>query len=821
MASIPPISRFLQTLTLLYLLLTTTTVDAVKSIGTRSLSTCMQNSQISATVFDVTFTPNNASFAFDIEGSTNVSGVVNVTLLIQAYGFQIFEKTINPCDYDWASGVLCPMSPGDLNMVGTFAVDADVVSKIPGIAYDVPDIDGSVRIMINSTEDNTMLACVESELYNGKTVYYTSVSWVTGVIASAALMASAVASTLGHSNTAAHVAANSIALFGYFQAQAIVGMMAVGMPPIVDSWTQNFAWTMGVIKLGFINVCTKWYVRATGGTPSTLVEDSSQGAVSVVTKRSLEAVGGLLRRGVDDFGLGSKREWGMQIAPEFEGMDQMLGLGMRSTSNILKGAIHGTKKLFLRADTTDDSASTSTTAVLRGIDRVAWRAGIESTSLFLTGFIFFLVALAVAVIGVLLFRGITELCARRRWMRQDRFLEFRRGWKQVLKGTVYRLVLIGWPQMALLCLWELTVRDSAAVVVLAVITFLVMFALLAYAAWHVIRIAKRSIVMHNSPAYILYSDPSQLARWGFLYVQYRATAYWFIVPVLGYSLAKACIIAFGQNNGNAEAVALLVLELMFLVGVCVMRPYMDRATNIFNISIAVVNLINSIFLIIFSDLFYVSGIASGVLGVVFFILNAAFALVLLILVIVAAFYALFSKNPDVRYQPMRDDRTSFMKGGFGAPAATELDALASPTLPQGEENRLKRMELIDEDEFMHRDTSYRGVGHGSRDPSPINLPPHAAGMQSPSTGSRPTSPLVAPRGSDIGLQRPSYDDRAPRQQYSNESFVSGGRSLYGGANPSQSSVPMLRDPSHNETPPPQYQQMQGQWHRGAGYGGRF
>ncbi|BFZ65304.1 Putative flavin carrier protein 3 [Saitoella coloradoensis] len=812
----------------------------------------MQNSQISATVFDVTFTPNNASFAFDIEGSTNVSGVVNVTLLIQAYGFQIFEKTINPCDYDWASGVLCPMSPGDLNMVGVFAVDADVVSKIPGIAYDVPDIDGSVRIMINSTEDNTMLACVESELYNGKTVYYTSVSWVTGVIASAALMASAVASTLGHSNTAAHVAANSIALFGYFQAQAIVGMMAVGMPPIVDSWTQNFAWTMGVIKLGFINVCTKWYVRATGGTPSTLVEDSSQGAVSVVTKRSLEAVGGLTRRGVgvgvDDFGFGvvgtgSKREWGMQIAPEFEGMDHMLGLGMRSTSNILKSAIHGTKKLFLRADTTDDSTSTSTTAVLRGIDRVAWRAGIESTSLFLTGFIFFLVALAVAIIGVLLFKVITEICARRRWMRQDRFLEFRRGWKQVLKGTVYRLVLIGWPQMALLCLWELAVRDSAAVVVLAVVTFLVMLALLAYAAWHVIRIAKRSIALHNSPAYILYSDPSQLARWGFLYVQYRATAYWFIVPVLGYSLAKACIIAFGQNNGNAEAVALLVLELMFLVGVCVLRPYMDRATNVFNISIAVVNLINSIFLIIFSDLFNVSGIASGVLGVVFFILNAAFALVLLILVIIAAFYALFSKNPDVRYQPMRDDRTSFMKGGFGAPAATELDALASPTLPQSEENRLKRMELIDEDEFMHADTSYRGVGNGSRDPSPINLPPHAAGMQSPSTGSRPTSPLVAPRGSDIGLQRPSYDDRGPRPQYSNESFTSGGRSLYGGANPSQSSVPMLRDPSPNaprgprlqnpqpyhaqpsrvmtETPPPQYQQMQGQWNRGAGYGGRF
>lgn len=63
------------------------------------------------------------------------------------------------------------------------------------------------------------------------------------------------------------------------------------------------------------------------------------------------------------------------------------------------------------------------------------------------------------------------------------------------------------------------------------------------------------------------------------------------------------------------------------------------------------------------------------MGVVFFVYNAAFSTVLLILVLIASFYALFSKNPDTRYQPMRDDRGSFIKSQ--SELTTELDALGA------------------------------------------------------------------------------------------------------------------------------------------------
>lgn len=66
---------------------------------------------------------------------------------------------------------------------------------------------------------------------------------------------------------------------------------------------------------------------------------------------------------------------------------------------------------------------------------------------------------------------------------------------------------------------------------------------------------------------------------------------------------------------------------------------------------------------------------TGVMGVIFFVVNAAFALILLILVLISSVYAIVSKNPDTRYQPMRDDRGSFIKSQ--TQLTTELDALGT------------------------------------------------------------------------------------------------------------------------------------------------
>lgn len=156
--------------------------------------------------------------------------------------------------------------------------------------------------------------------------------------------------------------------------------------------------------------------------------------------------------------------------------------------------------------------------------------------------------------------------------------------------------------MVVLCFWELTVRDSAAEVVLAIATILTMVLTIGWACFKVNRIARRSIHMHKNPAYILYSDPKALNKWGFLYVQYKATMYYFIYVVLSYILIKGLFIAFGQGSGATQGVALLIIEAAMLITVSIMRPYMDKKTNGFNIAIMAINFFNAILLLFFTEI---------------------------------------------------------------------------------------------------------------------------------------------------------------------------------------------------------------------------
>ena len=686
----------------------------MRLIESQSLNPCQDNTDFTATLFNVKFTPDNNSLAFDVVGVSSISGFVLAELDLTAYGYSAVKQTIDPCKSDLEG--MCPMNPGQINIESNINIPDDTISKVPSIAYGVPDLDAIVRIYIKERDSKNNLACVEAELSNGKTVDQKAVGWTTAVIAGLALIASAVTSGLGHSNTAAHVAANALSLFGFFQAQAIIGMTAVSLPPVVASWTQNFQWTMGIIRVGFLQQLCTWYQRATGGTPSTILSNLSNVSVEVqkrsLGKRTLQYTHKLFKAAYNEF---VKRSG----TPE--------GQPAGGTSN-------------------------TKTAVVQGIKRVGFRSHIEPTNIFLTGLIFFIIFLALVAICVAIFKAFCEFAVKAGWFKGDKFEDFRTGWKIVLKGILFRIVLIGYPQICILCLWELTVRDSAAEIILALFFFISMTTALTWASFKVYRIAQRSVAMHKNPAYILYSDPSALNKWGFLYVQFRATAYYFIVPVLVYILIKALFIAFAQGSGIAQAIGLLIIEAAFLIGVSILRPWMDKKTNVFNISIAAINFLNTIWLLIFTEVFgqpvrfppqpflpsiYCNmlmneqGIVTGVVGVIFFIINAAFSLILLIMVLIATIYAIASKNPDTRYQPMRDDRGSFIKSQ--SQLNTELDALgATARGDMAQKGSYYSRTDLDDDS-----TSSFSDGKKGHDASAVPLPPSTAH----STREPPRSPI--------------------------------------------------------------------------------
>ncbi|KAG8416969.1 putative flavin carrier protein 3 [Metarhizium acridum] len=88
-------------------------------------------------------------------------------------------------------------------------------------------------------------------------------------------------------------------------------------------------------------------------------------------------------------------------------------------------------------------------------------------------------------------------------------------------------------------------------------------------------------------------------------------------------------------RGYANCTALLLIEAAAVISASVMRPWMDKPTNSFNLAIGVVNFLNAIFIFIFTNVIGAPGVVVGVLGVVLFALNSVFACVLLIMVIVS------------------------------------------------------------------------------------------------------------------------------------------------------------------------------------------
>ncbi|KAG5755527.1 hypothetical protein H9Q69_001570 [Fusarium xylarioides] len=689
-------------------------VSGEKILYSNSLNSCQKDNGFKATLFNVALTPNNGSAFVKAVATSSIQGKVIFDIRLSAYGYQFLQQTVDPCTINLAG--LCPMVSGKIPFKFNLPVGKENLKQVPGIAYSVPDLDATVRVYVNMSSTGESVACVEADFSNGKTVDLKGVKWTTAIIAGLGLISSAVVSGVGHANTAAHVASNSLSLFGYFQAQAILGLTSVGLPPIVSSWTQDFQWSMGIIRVGFMQDIFTWYQRATGGTPESILYNVRQVSVEV-QKRSLQAAS----TSIDLF----KRSAAMM------------------PRSITEPIGHAAGALAKRANIQTEDG----TYIVYGIQRVAFKSRIETTNLFMTGLTFFCIFVVITCLAIAAFKGVCELCVRQKWMAPDKFLEFRNGWMTVLKGILFRLTLIGFPQMVILCLWEFTQQDSPAEVVLAVFFLLGMTFTLAWGASKVIRIARRSVAMHRNPAYILFSDPQALNKWGFLYVQFRASAYYFIVPVLVYTVVKAMFVALAQKNDVAQAIGFIIIEVGFLIAASVLRPWMDKPTNSFNIAIAAINFINAIFLLIFSNVFGLPKIVVGVVGVVLFVLNAAFALILLLMLIVSTALVFFRKNPDARYQFMADDRASFMKSQTQVNATTELDALAATARGDKAGYSNKHLDLDEEDsvssESLRRRAEMNNQSQTSfqRGDVPPRSPVNPAMPLFPADGQRPSSPF--------------------------------------------------------------------------------
>lgn len=103
-------------------------------------------------------------------------------------------------------------------------------------------------------------------------------------------------------------------------------------------------------------------------------------------------------------------------------------------------ALSGLAKRSLHAFQRREEINAEGNVVLRGIERVGFKARIENSNIFMTGLIFFAAFVIFVIILVILFYFWVKLAVRKGWIRHDRFLELQRGWTNVLRGILFRIV---------------------------------------------------------------------------------------------------------------------------------------------------------------------------------------------------------------------------------------------------------------------------------------------------------------------------------------------------------------------------------------------
>src|SRR5205814_1506364 len=187
-----------------------------------------------------------------------------------------------------------------------------------------------------------------------------------------------------------------------------------------------------------------------------------------------------------------------------------------------------------------------------------------------------------------------------------------------------------------------------------------------------------------------------------------------------------------------------------------LRPWMDKSTNSINIAICSINFVNAIILLLCANPFGMPDIGVSISGAAFFIINATFSLVLLIIILIVTTISIFKKNPDMRYQPMSDDRASFIKSQ--TQLTTELDALGATARGGSELKGAYKPGLnLDDDDDSFTTGSVPRQEHTNTAPPPSAMGPGA--FREP-----PHSPTHSPDPFIAGGAQAGYQDH-PRTPY--------------------------------------------------------
>ncbi|RMD43999.1 hypothetical protein DV735_g1101, partial [Chaetothyriales sp. CBS 134920] len=581
---------------------------ATDVLKTNGFTECGGDSTIIVNKADISFDRSNNTVIFDVSGTSTKQQTVTAELIIKAYGIQVYNNSFDPCSEDTKVDQLCPVPSGTFAAKGTQEIPSEYVSQIPSIAFTVPDLDGDAKLILTS-EDGSEVACIESNVSNGKTVEAPAVSYVAAGVAAAALAASFLSAlTSGSSAGSSSSSPGFTETMWWFQGVAMNGMLSVNYPSIYRSFTKNFAFSTGLVPWESMQRTIDSFRASTGG--NTTIESYEY-----------------LKNATLVFADNSTAQTSTSLAKR----------GLVLLSRAVETSVNST--------TSADSSQSAARAQLyvEGIQAYVEQYSIPDTNTFMTLLLFLLIAVSAIVVGILLFKLILET-----WAICGSFPKslatFRKEYWRVMTQAIVNLILLVYGIWVVYCIYQFTNGDSWAAKLLAGLTLGLFTSILVFFTWRIFSVVHKLKKTGGSTA-ALYEDKETWKKYKIFYENYKRGCWWLFVPIIIYTFVKGCILALGDGHGLVQTGGQLVVESVMLILLLCLRPYNRKSGNWINIVMQVVRVLTVACLLVFVEQLGIAQTTKTITGVVLIVIQSALTCILAILIVVNSFITCCKENP--------------------------------------------------------------------------------------------------------------------------------------------------------------------------------
>lgn len=575
-------------------------------LKTNGYSSCLSGpSDIRVNKLNIEFDRNTKKVKFDVSGTNEKEQKVMATLIVNAYGREVYKNSFDPCDGATKVDQLCPVPSGTFGAAGEQTIPDKFLSAIPSIAFSIPDIDSQATMQLKALDGGQDLACITSQVSNGQTLSTVGVQYVAAGIAAGALAVTGLASLASAGHAGAPTSSPTFGeVIGWFQAMALNGMMSADVPGVYRSWSKNFAFSTGLIYWEGMQTSIDDFRSKTGG-------NLTDNSVSFLKNATLVHV------------------------------DQKVTLAKRGLETLLWAR----DDLNLSANDTasGDEGDNKLVHAVKGIQGYVEEYTIPDGNAFMTVLLVFAIVIAAITVGILLFKVILETWALFGSF-PKRLTSFRKRYWWTLAKTITNLILLLYGIWVLYCVYQFKNGDSWACKVLAGVTLAAFTGVLAFFTWKIWSIAHKFKKLEGSND-ALYDDKEVWRKYSIFYENYKKSYWWIFVPSIVYMFARGCVIAGADGHGLAQAAGQLIVESLLLIILLWSRPYSLKSGNIINIIIMTVRVLSVVCILIFVEELGMTQTTKTVTGLVLVVVQASLTGVLAILIAVNAIIICCKENP--------------------------------------------------------------------------------------------------------------------------------------------------------------------------------